>query len=197
MIFWEDFFGRFWGSVQMSSFLGLRSWCWSCLIDSRSYWVLFTQAKKFPTKTQVSQDRLSLNSFLGLKNWYSRRGLYMRTDKHIVRWRPYRSEYTGSLQNSEVNHCRARIVLRWGTAREVLRVLLALFIFWVMRLSSSARRFSGISAPRYRGTRPLSWVIDRCHERTKKTIPLTRFTMDFLNPSFSDNNLFHNKKHSH
>ena len=122
---------------------------------------------------------------------------YPIAQRLTVRQRPYRSEYTGSLQNSEVNHCRARIVLRWGTAREVLRVLLALFIFWVMRLSSSARRFSGISAPRYRGTRPLSWVIDRCHERTKKTIPLTRFTMDFLNPSFSDNNLFHNKKHSH
>ena len=45
-------------------------------------------------------------------------------------WRPYRCEYTGSLQNSEVNHCRARIVLGWGTAREVLRVLLA---FWKSR----------------------------------------------------------------
>ena len=45
------------------------------------------------------------------------------------RWRPYRNEYTGSLQNSEVNRCRARIVLRWGTAREVLRVLPALFGF--------------------------------------------------------------------
>ena len=40
-----------------------------------------------------------------------------------IRWRPYRCEYTGSLQNSEVNRSRARIVLRWGTAREVLRVL--------------------------------------------------------------------------
>ena len=46
----------------------------------------------------------------------------------IYRWRPYRSEYTGSLQNSEVNHCRARLVLRWGTAREVLRVLPALLL---------------------------------------------------------------------
>ena len=46
------------------------------------------------------------------------------------RWRPYRNEYTGSLQNSEVNRCRARIVLRWGTAREVLRVLPALFALW-------------------------------------------------------------------
>ena len=44
------------------------------------------------------------------------------------RRRPYRDEYTGSLQNSEVNRRRARIVLRWGTAREVLRVLLALLV---------------------------------------------------------------------
>ena len=46
-----------------------------------------------------------------------------------VRWRPYRDECTGSLQNSEVNRRRARIVLRWGTAREVLRVLPALLAF--------------------------------------------------------------------
>ena len=48
---------------------------------------------------------------------------------HSVRQRPYRNEYTRSLPNSEVNRRRARIVLRWGTAREVLRVLLALFFF--------------------------------------------------------------------
>ena len=41
----------------------------------------------------------------------------------VFRWRPYRSEYTTTLQNCAVNHYRARIVLRWGTAREVLRVL--------------------------------------------------------------------------
>ena len=43
------------------------------------------------------------------------------------RKRPYRNEYTGSLPNSEVNRCRARSVLGWGTAREALRVLLAHF----------------------------------------------------------------------
>ena len=47
-----------------------------------------------------------------------------------LRWlngcqRPYRNEYTGSLPNSEVNRCRARSVLGWGTAWEVLWVLLA------------------------------------------------------------------------
>ena len=52
------------------------------------------------------------------------------------RQRPYRGEYTGSLQNSEVNHRRARIVLRWGTAREVLRVLLALFAASAVAASS-------------------------------------------------------------
>ena len=42
-----------------------------------------------------------------------------------VRQRPYRNEHTGSLPNSEVNRCRARSVLGWGTAWEVLGVLLA------------------------------------------------------------------------
>ncbi len=39
--------------------------------------------------------------------------------------RPYCVENTGSLPNSEVKHRKARIVLGWVTAREVLRVLLA------------------------------------------------------------------------
>ena len=60
-----------------------------------------------------------------------------------IRWRPYRCEYTGSLQNSEVNRSRARIVLRWGTAREVLRVLLALFISVDRLLSAAAARCLG------------------------------------------------------
>ena len=41
------------------------------------------------------------------------------------RWRPYRVECTGSLPTSEVKRRRARLVLGWGTAREVLRVLSA------------------------------------------------------------------------
>ena len=45
-----------------------------------------------------------------------------------IRQRPYRNEYTGSLPNSEVNRCRARSVLGWGTAWEVLWVLLAFSI---------------------------------------------------------------------
>ena len=45
-----------------------------------------------------------------------------------IRWRPYRSEYTGSLPNSEVNRSRARSVLDWGTVREHLRVLPAFYI---------------------------------------------------------------------
>ena len=53
-------------------------------------------------------------------------GIWLSEDS---RWRPYRDEYTRSLQNSEVNRRRARIVLRWGTAREVLRVLPALLPF--------------------------------------------------------------------
>ena len=52
-----------------------------------------------------------------------------RTAEPIVRWRPYRAEYTGSLPNSEVNRRRARSVLGWGTAWEVLWVLPAFAIF--------------------------------------------------------------------
>ena len=44
------------------------------------------------------------------------------------RQRPYCVECTGSHLNSEVNRRKARIVLRWVTAREVLRVLLAFSI---------------------------------------------------------------------
>lgn len=44
--------------------------------------------------------------------------------------RPYCLENTGSHPNSEVKQGKARIVLGWVTAREVLRVLLA---FWVVK----------------------------------------------------------------
>ncbi len=56
----------------------------------------------------------------------------------ISRQRPYCVENTGSLPNSEVKHRKARIVLGWVTAREVLRVLLAFFIalfFFIYTLS--------------------------------------------------------------
>ena len=43
----------------------------------------------------------------------------------IIRWRPYRVEYTGSLLTSEVKRRRARLVLGWGTAQEDLRVVSA------------------------------------------------------------------------
>ena len=46
----------------------------------------------------------------------------------VYRQRPYRNEYTGSLPNSEVNRCRARSVLGWGTAWEALWVLLAFLL---------------------------------------------------------------------
>ena len=63
---------------------------------------------------------------------------FICTQPQHIRWRPYRNEYVGSLQNSETNRCRARIVLRWGTAREVLRVLPALLIF-VRRAASQSQ----------------------------------------------------------
>ncbi len=47
----------------------------------------------------------------------------------MKRQRPYCVECTGSLPNSEVKPRKARIVLGWVTAREVLRVLLTFFLF--------------------------------------------------------------------
>ena len=46
-----------------------------------------------------------------------------------VRQRPYCAECTRSHPNSEVKQRKARIVLGWGTAWEVLRVPLAFFFF--------------------------------------------------------------------
>ena len=46
---------------------------------------------------------------------------------HSSRQRPYCVESTGSHLNSEVKRRKARIVLGWVTAREVLWVLLAFF----------------------------------------------------------------------
>ena len=48
--------------------------------------------------------------------------------RSLICQRPYCDENTGSLPNSEVKHRKARIVLGWVTAREVLRVLLAFSI---------------------------------------------------------------------
>jgi hypothetical protein len=63
------------------------------------------------------------------------------TEVLYFRQRPYRNEYTGSLPNSEVNRCRARSVLGWGTAWEVLWVLLAFFssVMVVLRLRAAYR----------------------------------------------------------
>ena len=44
---------------------------------------------------------------------------------YYLRQRPYCVEYTRSHPNSEVKQRKARSVLGWGTAWEVLRVLLA------------------------------------------------------------------------
>ena len=46
----------------------------------------------------------------------------------LTRQRPYCVECTGSLPNSEVKPRKARIVLGWVTAREVLRVLLTFLL---------------------------------------------------------------------
>ena len=49
--------------------------------------------------------------------------------QHLNCQRPYCVECTGSLPHSEVKPRKARIVLGWVTAREVLRVLLTFFAF--------------------------------------------------------------------
>ena len=58
--------------------------------------------------------------------FFSRRAIWRKT-MHFHCQRPYCMEYTGSLPNSAVKLCKARIVLGWVTAREVLGVLLTFF----------------------------------------------------------------------
>ena len=58
-------------------------------------------------------------------NIIAKKVLSPRPREGTVCSRPYRSERTGSLSNSEVNRRRARSVLGWGTAWEAIRVLLA------------------------------------------------------------------------
>ncbi len=63
--------------------------------------------------------------FFGLDN-------VRRLDTPQTCQRPYCVENTGSLPNSEVKHRKARIVLGWVTAREVLRVLLAFLFLYLL-----------------------------------------------------------------
>jgi hypothetical protein len=64
--------------------------------------------------------------------WYvaivARHTKWMLRDDRIRR-RPYRVERTGSLLTSEVKRPRAQLALGWGTAREDIRVLSAIYIF--------------------------------------------------------------------
>ena len=63
--------------------------------------------------------------------WYvaivARHTKWMLRDNRIRR-RPYRVECTGSLLTSAVKRRRARLAQGWGTAREELRVLSAIYI---------------------------------------------------------------------
>ncbi|KAL7495648.1 hypothetical protein ACHAWT_003968, partial [Skeletonema menzelii] len=43
--------------------------------------------------------------------------------------RPYHSDSTASRLLSEVKHCRARLVLRWGTTLESLVLFFCYFLF--------------------------------------------------------------------
>ena len=57
-------------------------------------------------------------------------------EEYVRCQRPYCIEYTRSHPNSEVKRCKARSVLGWGTAWEVLRVLLA-FVKVFMSIKTS------------------------------------------------------------
>jgi hypothetical protein len=50
----------------------------------------------------------------------------LRDDR--IRRRPYRVECTGSLLTSEIKRRRALLLLGWGTARELVTVLSAIYI---------------------------------------------------------------------
>ncbi|KAL7492580.1 hypothetical protein ACHAWT_003788, partial [Skeletonema menzelii] len=46
--------------------------------------------------------------------------------------RPYHSDSTASRLLSEVKHCRARLVLRWGTTLESLVLFFCNFLFFIL-----------------------------------------------------------------
>jgi hypothetical protein len=73
--------------------------------------------------------------------------------------RPYCVENTGSHPNSEVKRRKARIVLGWVTAREVLRVLLAFYLF----------RPAGAQDLKPWGTRPKTTGAQDLKPRGRKT----------------------------
>ncbi|KAL7453919.1 hypothetical protein ACHAWC_005557, partial [Mediolabrus comicus] len=52
--------------------------------------------------------------------------------------RPYHSDSTASRLLSEVKHCRARLVLRWGTTLESLVLFFCFFVTVCCYLSASA-----------------------------------------------------------
>ena len=58
-------------------------------------------------------------------------------------------ECTGSLPNSEVKPRKARIVLGWVTAREVLRVLLTFFFFENPAFSETFAAIHGDDAEKF------------------------------------------------
>jgi hypothetical protein len=69
--------------------------------------------------------------------WYvanmARHATWMLRDDSTRR-RPYRVECTGSFLTSEVKRRRARLILGWGTAREDLRVLSAIYIICTQKI---------------------------------------------------------------
>ena len=95
---------------------------------------------RFPVTNQNSRNRFS-----GACEEIGRHMLQSakcdRAEQYYLRQRPYCVEYTRSHPNSEVKQRKARSVLGWGTAWEVLRVLLAFIKLYVWsqksRLTSS------------------------------------------------------------
>ncbi|KAL7443866.1 hypothetical protein ACHAXM_009017, partial [Skeletonema potamos] len=59
--------------------------------------------------------------------------------------RPYHSDSTASRLLSEVKHCRARLVLRWGTTLESLVLFFCLVLRWGTTLESLVLFFCSFS----------------------------------------------------
>lgn len=89
-----------------------------------------------------------LYSVLHTVGRYSREQIFEHIRWHrwsltIFRCRPYYTERTGSLLNSEVKRCKARLVLGSGTAWEPFRVLTAFFLCLFVLCSYSNEQMNG------------------------------------------------------
>ena len=93
-----------------------------------------------------------------------------RSERYCLRQRPYCVEYTRSHPNSEVKQRKARSVLGWGTAWEVLRVLLA-FCFCCLPRGRTSSRAGGSTSQAVLGADPAP-LRQQLKKRCVPTAPL-------------------------